>query len=125
MAKYDIDPQGVKKVLDTTAADAEKFSTILGPLADGPTPPGGVGPTQSGIVSTAAAACGNSGVIGPALGEFFEVQGKNLAAMTSRISACLSGAAAATSAYLHGDEEMVATYQQNASKLKISEYPPK
>jgi hypothetical protein len=108
VAKYDIDPEGVKKVLDTTAADAEKFSTILGPLADGPTPPGGVGPTQSGIVSTAAAACGNSGVIGPAL-----------------VRACLSGAAAATSAYLHGDEEMVATYQQNASKLKISEYPPK
>jgi len=125
--KYTIDPAGVKKVLDSTAADAAEFSDILGPLADVYGPASGAGPygSRAGILTSAGAACGNSGAVVPALSEFFEAQGKNLTAMTTRINACLTGAASATSAYLHGDEEMVATYQQNASKLQISEYPPK
>jgi len=127
VARYDIDPDGVKKVLTTTSADADEFSTIMSPLADVSGPASGAGPygSRAGIVTSIATACGNSGAIVPALSEFFEVQSTNLTAMSKRISACLSGAAAATNAYLHGDEEMVATYQKNASQLKISEYPPK
>lgn len=127
MAKYDIDPEGVKKVLTSTSADAEKFATIVAPLADVSGPASGHGPNgyTAGIATSIATGCGNSGAIVPALGEFFQVQGTNLTAMSTRINACLTGAAAATNAYLHGDEEMVATYQKNASQLKISEYPPK
>jgi hypothetical protein len=127
VAKYDIDPDGVKKVLDSTQTEAGKLAEILGPLGDTYGPASGAGPhgSRAGIVTSVATACGNSGAIVPALGEFFEVQQTNLTAMSTRIGACLTGAAAATNAYLHGDEEMVATYQQNASQLKISEYPPK
>jgi hypothetical protein len=127
VARYDIDPEGVQNVLTGTQTAAGKFAEILGPLADVTGPASGAGPygSRAGIVTSIATGCGNSGAIVPALSEFFEVQGTNLTSMSNRVNACLTGAAAATSAYLHGDEEMVATYQQNASQLKISEYPPK
>jgi hypothetical protein len=111
VAKYGIDPAGVQRVLIHTSTAAGKFETILEPM--------------SGYAESAAAGCGGSGAIVPALSEFFEAQATNPTSMNNRINACLTGAAAATKAYLHGDEEMVATYQQNASELKISHYPPK
>lgn len=124
MPKYTIDAAGVKTVLENTQKEAGKFSEIMGPMSDVAALPGAHA-GRTGIVSSAAAACGFSGAVVPALSEFFEVQATNLTAMGNRINACITGAAAATSAYVNGDEEMVATYQKNASQLTLSEYPPK
>jgi hypothetical protein len=109
MAKYDINPDGVKTVLSTTGTEAKEFDTILKPM--------------SGYVKSAAAGCGNSGAVIPALEAFFTVQGTRIEGIGQRVNACLTGAAAATKAYLNGDEEMVATYQTNASRAKLSEMP--
>ncbi|WP_375425317.1 DUF6507 family protein [uncultured Friedmanniella sp.] len=109
MTKYDINPAGVKKVLTATEHDAEEFATLLKPLG--------------GAVKAAGSGCGGSGAIIPALNGFFEVQDKRLEALGQRVNACLTGAAAATTAYVHGDEEMVATYQTNASRARISKIP--
>jgi hypothetical protein len=48
-----------------------------------------------------------------------------LTGMATRIKACISGAAAATTAYNQGDLEMMRTYQTNAAHAKISELPRK
>jgi len=109
MPEYDIDPAGVKKVLSTTATEAKEFDTILTPMG--------------GYVQSAAGGCGNSGAVVPALEAFFTVQGTRIKGMGQRVNACLTGAAAATTAYNHGDEEMMATYQTNASTAKLSEIP--
>ncbi len=111
MGKYDINLPGVQKVLTSTATQAEKFETILKPMA--------------GHAESAATACGSSGAIVPALSEFFEAQGKRMTGISTRVNSCLTGAASAAKAYNDGDEDMIATYQQNASELKISKYPDK
>lgn len=111
MGKYNINLPGVQKVLTSTATEAKKFETIVKPM--------------SGHAEAAATGCGGSGAIVPALSEFFEAQGERLTGMNTRINACLTGAASAAKAYDNGDEEMIATYQQNASELKISKYPDK
>lgn len=109
MTKYRIHPAGVSKTLKATAAEAEQFETDLKSMPD--------------HAEAAAAACGNSGAIVPALSGFFVHENDNLKAMATRINACLTGAAAATMAYVNGDEDMVATYQTNAARAQLSDVP--
>lgn len=109
MPNYNIDPPGVKTVLTSTGTEAGKFETDLTPL--------------EGHVNSAATGCGNSGAIVPALSTFFDVQGKRLTAVGTRVNACITGAAEATNAYVRGDLDMLATYQTNASQLVISKPP--
>lgn len=109
MPRYDIDPAGVKKVLTSTGHEAGKFEKVLAPM--------------SGHVESAVGGCGSSGAIVPALNAFLEAQSRRLEGIGQRVNACLTGAAAATTAYVNGDEEMVATYQTNASHAKLSEIP--
>jgi len=109
VAKYDINPAGVKTVLTKTGDEAGEFETILKPMG--------------GHVQSAVTGCGSSGAVVPALEAFFTTQGTRLEAMGKQVNACLTGAAAATKAYIDGDVEMVATYQSNAAKAKISEIP--
>ena len=59
----------------------------------------------------------------PALNGLFEHEQQALTAMSQQIEACLTGAAAATTAYVHGDLEMMRTYQSNAARGKISTVP--
>lgn len=103
MSRYDIEPAGVERVLRSTQNEAREFETILDPL--------------QGWVEFAATGTGNSGAIVPALQSFFQVQSRGLEAMGRRISAALQGAVSATTAYVHGDLEMVQTYQSNAAAL--------
>lgn len=110
MSKYRINPEGVKSVLTKTGHVAEKFESDLKPM--------------QGYVESAAAGCGNSGAVVPALSAFFEYEGTRLTNMGTRVTACLTGAAQATNAYLHGDYEMVGTYQTSAAQARLSE-PPK
>ena len=109
MSRYRIDPAGVQEVLKGAGRTAEGFETDLQPLP--------------GHVTAAAGACGDSGAIVPALDVFFTEQAKQVTAIGQRINACLTGAAAATKAYIDGDLEMVATYQRNAGQDRISEIP--
>ena len=109
MAKYEINPAGVKKVLTSTGDEAGEFTTLLTPMG--------------GYVQSAVTGCGSSGAVVPALEAFFTAQGTRLEGIGKQVNACLTGAAAATKAYLDGDEDMVATYQSNAAKAKISDIP--
>ena len=109
MTKYRNDPAGVDRTLRATSAEAAQFETDLASLPD--------------HVEAAAGACGNSAAIVPALSGFFTHESRNLKAMTTRIDACLTGAAAATMAYVNGDEEMMATYQANAARAQVSDIP--
>jgi len=109
MTGYDISTGEISATLKATETSAGGFTKDLKPL--------------EGEVNTAATACGNSGAIVPALQGLFEQEGKNLTNMNTHIEACLTGAAAATTAYVDGDLEMMRTYQQNASKGIISKIP--
>jgi Family of unknown function (DUF6507) len=110
MSRYRIDPAGVEKVLNNTKTEAEKFGTILQPL--------------EGWVKFAATGTGGSGAIVPALSAFFENQADGLKAIGTRVSAGLTGAVKATTAYLEGDLEMVQTYQANAAAVANPILPP-
>ncbi|MBA8793645.1 hypothetical protein FHX74_001250 [Friedmanniella endophytica] len=110
MSKYRINAAGVSKTLTATSNTAEGFQTDLAPL--------------DGYVQSAASACGNSGAIVPALQALFTYEGKDLEAMAQQIKSCLSGAALATTAYVHGDEQMVQNAQRNASQAQMSTIPP-
>ena len=111
MSKYRIDPAGVSTTLKASAKDGEAIETALTPL--------------EGDVNAVATACGGSGAIVPALETLFTYEGKHLTAMAQQIKACLTGAALATTAYVHGDEQMVQNAQSNAAAAKTSTIPKK
>lgn len=109
MSKYDISTSEVSAALKATSKAAEGFSKDLKPL--------------SGHVSSAATACGNSGAIVPALNGLFDHEQTALTNMGTHIKACLTGAAAATTAYVEGDLDMMKTYQKNAAQGIVSKVP--
>ena len=109
MTSYDISTGEISSALNATETAAGDFGKNLTPL--------------EGQVNSAATACGNSGAIVPALQGLFEQEGKNLTNMSNHIKACLTGAAAATTAYVDGDLDMMRTYQQNAAKGIVSKIP--
>lgn len=109
MSKYNISPSEIRTALTATSNATKGFAKDLKPL--------------SGHVSAIATACGNSGAIVPALNGLFGKEQKDLANMGTHIEACLTGAAAATTAYVDGDLEMMKTYQNNAAKAKVSKIP--
>lgn len=109
MSQYDISTSEVSTALKATSSAAEGFGKDLQPL--------------SGHVTAAASACGNSGAIVPALNGLFDHEQTNLTNMATHIKACLTGAAAATTAYVDGDLEMMKTYQKNAAQGQISKIP--
>ena len=110
MSSYKINPGGVETVLNSTADEAGEFKTILEPL--------------SAWVEFAATGTGNSPAIVPALQSFFQVQGEGLEAMGTRISAAITGAVNATTAYVKGDLEMMRTHQTNAAAAAEPVVPP-
>lgn len=111
MPEYRINPSGVSKTLKAVSKDAEGFASDLKPL--------------QGDVTAAASACGGSGAIVPALQTLFTFESKNLQAMAHQVESCLTGAALAATAYVHGDDEMVQNAQRNAAAAKISSIPKK
>ena len=100
MTAYRIDPAGVASVLTQTQTDAEQFGIIMTPL--------------QGHVEAAVTATGGSGVIAGALEAFFQEQSTVFKGMNGRITAAVTGAVDATTAYVNGDLEMVNQYQQAA-----------
>lgn len=111
MSKYRINAAGVSKTLKAASTDAEGFGTDLKPL--------------DGYVKSAATGCGGSGAIVPALEALFTYEGTYLKQMANGIESCFTGAALATTAYVHGDDQMVLNAQRNAAAGKTSQIPKK
>ncbi|GAB3917227.1 hypothetical protein GCM10011575_32260 [Microlunatus endophyticus] len=109
MVHYNVRPDAVAKVLKSTGSTADGLSTDLKPL--------------SGEVTNAVNACGKSGAIVPALQGLFDHESTSVTNLITHIEACLTGAAAATAAYVEGDLDMMTTYQKNAAQGKISKIP--
>lgn len=111
MTDYRINAAGVSKTLKAASTDAEGFGTDLKPL--------------DGYVTSAAGGCGGSGAIVPALETLFTYESTNLNQMVKQIESCFTGAALATTAYVHGDDQMVLNAQRNAAAGKTSDIPTK
>lgn len=109
MTLYDIKAGDVSTTLKATQKAADGFGKDLQPL--------------DGYAKAAATACGDSGAVVPALEGLFKYESTTLTNMSNHIAACLTGAAAATVAYIEGDLDMVQTYQKNAAKGISSKVP--
>ncbi|TQE29120.1 hypothetical protein Sipo8835_25215 [Streptomyces ipomoeae] len=113
MTAWDIDPVGVRGVLETSGAHAENLS--------------GAGSAAQGNLEEAASAAGmitsqygpytsTVGVVGSALGEFLQRWSHDLLYIAKRTSKSLNGAAEATGHYVEGDLTLAANAQREAAK---------
>lgn len=100
MGTWDIDPPGVKGVVDRTITAAEGFETHL---------------TTYGNNLSSAAKNGGSGIVATALQDFANHHEAGIKAMVNQTTKSLTGAVNATKAYVDGDLEMAANAQRNAS----------
>lgn len=100
MTGWNIDPAGVSSVLHRTEAVAAAFEGQLTNLNSGLE--GAAGQSSSDIVSSA-------------LQGFAESATADIRFVLTRTGSCMSGAAQATNAYLHGDLQMAANAQASAA----------
>ncbi|WP_329566921.1 DUF6507 family protein [Kitasatospora sp. NBC_01266] len=121
MAKWDIDPDGVRTVLvktsqsfDSLAADAKSYG---GHLESAATSAGGLTqPGQSGGSgnSSGDASKQPSGLVALALAQFAQAKDGELSFIAARAGKSMQGAVDATKAYLAGDDQMAADTQKAA-----------
>lgn len=100
MTRWDIDPVGVRSVLSNTEAVAQEFDGQMQTL-------------NTGIEG--AATQSSSEIVASALAGFAESASADISFVFTRTSACMSGAAQATNAYIDGDLEMAANAQASAN----------
>lgn len=100
MSKWDIQPAGVRRVLDQTATVANAFESLAANLA---------------TAIDGAGAESSSGIVVAALGEFAAGVKTDMTFMNTRTVNCLTAASKATTAYLQGDLEMAANAQSAAA----------
>ena len=100
MARWDIDPAGVRAVVTRTAAVADDFEAQAGAYA--------------ARLGSAVKASGSQ-LVGQALIDFASHNERAFADVVDRTSRVLGGAVAATRAYLAGDLEMAEQAQRNAT----------
>ncbi|WP_059013500.1 DUF6507 family protein [Streptomyces specialis] len=120
MPDWDIDPQGVRDVLTSTAETAGRLE--------------GWGTGYQESLRSAASSAGTlymggaerpeAGLVGAALAEFAEKTQEDLQYIAARASASLNGALQATVEYLNGDMEMAERAQRNALAEPDLETPP-
>jgi hypothetical protein len=99
VSKWSVEPSGVRAVLGRVQGHADELSAAL---------------TSFGADLESAAAGSQSSIVAPALGDFLAASEGRLARVTGLIAAAENGAAKATLAYLHGDEQMAANAQNAA-----------
>ena len=92
MTRYVIDPAGVQAVLVATLTPANALGTALAPLA--------------GAMKQAGEGSDGSPEIVSALDRLMGSENTRIGGMIGRVDACLTGAAQATSAYVHADKQM-------------------
>jgi hypothetical protein len=112
MSAWDIDPVGVRGVLETTIEAAKGIE--------------GWGKGYSGHLQSAAESAGTlymqsgerpeAGLVGAALGEFAEKTQTDIAYVVARATSSIQGASDATVAYVNGDIEMAEEAQAAALK---------
>ncbi|MFJ9039062.1 DUF6507 family protein [Streptomyces sp. NPDC102406] len=113
MTGWDIDPAGVSSVLSKSGTAAKNMSKAGGAM-------------QSDLESASSAAgtlssqygpyTSTAGVVGAALAQFAQHWNRDLLYIAKRTGKSLNGAAAATTAYVHGAIEQAANAQEEASK---------
>ena len=100
MTRWDIDPTGVRTVLQDTETVATEFEGQMTTLNTG----------VEGAMTQSS-----SGIVGSALAGYAESATSDIEFVFTRTGACLDGAAQAANAYLDGDLEMAATAQAAAT----------
>lgn len=95
---YRIDPQGVQDVLTAVQQASEDLSTAIS----------GIGGAQTDV-ATGASTCT---AVPAALAAFLDAQTASVTDVTNRITACLFGAATATTDYVEADDMMASDITQ-------------
>ncbi|EYR63282.1 hypothetical protein N866_01680 [Actinotalea ferrariae CF5-4] len=103
MSGWRITPQGVQDVLQRVGATAAVLDAAVVGL-----------PAKA---EQAVAGTGQNPIIADALIGFFEHHATTLESIGNRINASVTGAAAATTAYVQGDEQMAAEHQAAAAQV--------
>lgn len=120
MTGWDIDPVGVRGVLETSGTHAKNLSdagsAMQGNLEEAASAAGMITSQYGPYTSTV-------GVVGAALGEFLQQWGHDLLYIAERAGKSLSGAAEATGHYLEGDLDLAANAQREAAKEPKVELP--
>jgi hypothetical protein len=121
---WDLHPQGISHVLRTTGdaashleGQAKSFGTHLQAAAESAGTVSADAPAQGGSGSGGSGSGGKGqagGLVALALAQYAERASKDLQWIAARAGKSLQGAADATTAYLHGDEEMAARAQRAA-----------
>lgn len=112
MTRYVIDPSGVQAVLVATLTPANALGTALAPL--------------EGAVKQAGEGCGGSAEIVSALDRLMGSENTRIGGMIGRVDACLTGAAQATTAYVHADQQMSdATRSAQARAVSLASALPR
>ncbi|MCU1527887.1 MAG: hypothetical protein JWP75_1650 [Frondihabitans sp.] len=102
---WKVDPTGVQSVLSSVSTESQ---TVFEALAK-----------VDGAVEGAAKGA-QSQMIVSALSEFFGAMKPHITAMENRIPAACDGAAAATMAIMHGDEQMALDAEHNATTVAVN-----
>ncbi|WP_125263292.1 DUF6507 family protein [Streptomyces alboflavus] len=113
MTAWDIDPAGVRGVLEK-AGDAAKGLSSAGSTAQKTLP--GAAKHAGTAVEGGEKGDGTQGPVAAALGQFFTKWEGDLLYVAGRAGSSLNGAAEATVAYHQGDLQMAADAQANALK---------
>lgn len=128
MSGWDLKPQGISQVLKSTGESAshlEKYAKAYGEYLTSAA-------THAGTISADAGSGGGSGghggekaqggLVALALSQYAEHASKDLQWIAARAGKSLQGVVDATTAYLHGDEEMALEAQRktlSAPKLDM------
>jgi hypothetical protein len=108
MSKWDIQVNGVVKVLKDTAADAKGFETQA---------------TKIGSAMQSAGPNTSSGLVGSALQGFAEKLTTQINSVSGLTGSAIDGCGKAVVAYQKGDLEMAARAQSNASSVHEPDMP--
>jgi hypothetical protein len=118
MATWDLHPQGISHVLQTTgktASHLEKQAKAFGDhLTSAATSAGTISAEGQGGGSGGDGKQAQGGLVALALSQYAEHATKDLQFIAARAGKSLQGAMDATTAYLHGDQEMAARAQHAA-----------
>ncbi|MBC2863741.1 DUF6507 family protein [Streptomyces mexicanus] len=116
MSGWDLKPQGISQVLKSTGESAshlEKYAKAYGEhLTSAATHAGTISADAGSGGSGGSGEKAQGGLVALALSQYAEHASKDLQWIAARAGKSLQGVVDATTAYLHGDEEMAAEAQR-------------
>ncbi|MYS92472.1 MULTISPECIES: DUF6507 family protein [Streptomyces] len=123
MPGWDLKPQGISHVLQTTgdaASKLEKYAKAFGEHLTSAASSAGTVSAEGGGEGGEKA---QGGLVALALSQFAEHATKDLKFVAARAGKSLQGAVDATTAYLNGDEEMAAEAQRKTLQAPAVDLP--